>query len=164
MNIFYLDKDPIKCAMAHNDKHVVKMILEYAQLMSTAHRILDDIAPYENDILYKACYINHPCGKWIRQTSGNYDYTFKLWRALCGEYTYRYEKIHKTETRLLEALKHLPKNILHQPMTKPVLAMPDDVKNNRSALLSYRAYYNVHKKHLLKYTKREIPKWVQEKA
>ena len=41
MNIFYLDNDPIKSAELHCDKHVVKMIIEYAQLMSTAHRVLD---------------------------------------------------------------------------------------------------------------------------
>ena len=41
MNIFYLHKDPEISAKMHCDKHVVKMIIEYAQLMSTAHRILD---------------------------------------------------------------------------------------------------------------------------
>ncbi len=41
MNIFYLDHDVYKCAEMHNDKHTVKMILEYAQLLSTAHRFLD---------------------------------------------------------------------------------------------------------------------------
>jgi len=43
MNIFYLDKDPIKSAEMHCDKHVVKMIIEYAQLLSTAHRVLDGV-------------------------------------------------------------------------------------------------------------------------
>tara|TARA_Y100001970_G_scaffold80425_1_gene102161 strand:+ start:5295 stop:5789 length:495 start_codon:yes stop_codon:yes gene_type:complete len=164
MNIFYLDKDPVKAAMYHCDKHVVKMILEYAQLMSTAHRILDDIAPYENDILYKACYINHPCSKWVRQGSGNYQYTYRLWTTLCSEYTFRYGKKHLTEKKLRDHLYKLPKNIQIKDLTKPVLAMPDDVKNNRSPVKSYREYYLVHKKDLLKYTKREVPKWVQEKV
>ena len=43
MNIFYLDSDPIICAKMHNDKHCVKMILESAQMLSTAHRELDGI-------------------------------------------------------------------------------------------------------------------------
>ena len=43
MNIFYLDKDPKVCAKMHVDKHCVKMIVEYAQLLSTAHRVLDGI-------------------------------------------------------------------------------------------------------------------------
>jgi len=41
LNLFYLDRDPQLCAQMHCDKHVVKMILEYAQLLSTAHRLLD---------------------------------------------------------------------------------------------------------------------------
>ena len=41
MNIFFLDTDPKRCAKMHNNRHCVKMILEYAQLLSTAHRVLD---------------------------------------------------------------------------------------------------------------------------
>ena len=44
MNIFYLHNDPKICAEMHNDKHCIKMILEYAQLLSTAHRVLDGTA------------------------------------------------------------------------------------------------------------------------
>lgn len=41
MNIFVLDRDPYIAAQMHCDKHVIKMICEYAQLLSTAHRQLD---------------------------------------------------------------------------------------------------------------------------
>ena len=41
MNIFYLHENPEICAEYHCDKHVVKMILETAQMLSTAHRIID---------------------------------------------------------------------------------------------------------------------------
>ena len=41
MNIFYLHKKPEISAQLHCDKHVVKMIIEYAQMLSTAHRMLD---------------------------------------------------------------------------------------------------------------------------
>ena len=41
MNIFYLDKDPVKAAEYSCDKHVVKMILESAQMLCTAHRVQD---------------------------------------------------------------------------------------------------------------------------
>ena len=82
MNIFYLDRDPKTCAEMHCDKHVVKMIIEYAQLMSTAHRILDGdpyvsqtlggrriqrwkhpIKKMENT-LYKASHVKHPSNLW----------------------------------------------------------------------------------------------------
>ena len=43
MNIFYLHNDPKVCAELHVDKHVVKMIVEYAQLLSTAKRMTDGI-------------------------------------------------------------------------------------------------------------------------
>ena len=46
MNIFYLHNDPIECAKYHNNSHVIKMILEYGQLMSTAHRVLDGVEYY----------------------------------------------------------------------------------------------------------------------
>lgn len=41
MNIFYLSHDPREAAAFHCDKHVVKMIVETAQMLSTAHRLLD---------------------------------------------------------------------------------------------------------------------------
>ena len=41
MNIFYVDKDPVKAAKMLLDKHVVKMILESAQMLCTAKRVLD---------------------------------------------------------------------------------------------------------------------------
>ena len=43
MNIFYLDNHVSRCAEMHNDKHCIKMILEYAQLLSTAHRVIDGV-------------------------------------------------------------------------------------------------------------------------
>ena len=47
MNIFYLHNDPQIAAQMHCDKHVVKMILEYAQLLSTAHHELDGVPSIE---------------------------------------------------------------------------------------------------------------------
>ena len=41
MNIFVLDEDPTIAAQMQCDKHVVKMIVESAQMLSTAHRMLD---------------------------------------------------------------------------------------------------------------------------
>ena len=55
MNIFYLDTSPKTCAEMHCDKHVVKMIIEYAQLMSTAHRLLDGVQDIEKR------YVNYQC-------------------------------------------------------------------------------------------------------
>ena len=114
MNIFYLHEDTKECAKQHLDKHVVKMILEYAQLLSTAHRFLDGIqvvglsksgrkqTRYElsdnrDGILYSATHINHPSAIWVRKSKENYIWLSNMLLALCGEYTYRYGKTHKVE-------------------------------------------------------------------
>jgi len=49
VNIFYLDHDPVFAARAHCDRHVVKMILETAQLLSSAWHVLNPEA-VETDI------------------------------------------------------------------------------------------------------------------
>ena len=49
MNIFYLDKDAKTSAEMHLDKHCSKMLVEYAQLMSTAHRVLDGTEYYDKN-------------------------------------------------------------------------------------------------------------------
>ena len=82
MNIFYLNKDPEIAAQMHCDKHVVKMILESAQMLSTAHRILDgdDIANSKG--LYKMTHKNHPCNIWVRKNNENYEWLWSLYDNL----------------------------------------------------------------------------------
>lgn len=161
MNIFYLDKSPKICATQHCDKHVVKMILEYAQILSTAHYILDGSTNIAGVDLYKPTHKNHPSAKWVRESLDNYNYLYELFIALLDEYTYRYNKRHKTE-KLRVALKLRPANINSAPFTDPALAMPEEFKRN-TAIDSYHAYYKFGKAHLLAYTKREKPQWLMEK-
>ena len=95
MNIFYLHKDPVESAKLHCDKHVCKMIIEYAQMLSTAHRILDGSEyisqtlggrrikrwkhPNSNmeNVLYKASHINHPSTQWVRENAIQYQYAYE---------------------------------------------------------------------------------------
>ena len=181
MNIFYLDPDPKTCARYHLDKHVVKMIVEYAQLLSTAHRVLDGEEYYDlskngrkvkrfklpniglERVLYKACHINHPSAIWVRHSTENYRWLFKLWNELCKEYTHRYNRQHATFMKLAIDLVQLPKNIPKNIFTQPTLAMPEYCKND-DALISYRTYYINEILYMAKYTKREIPEWLQENA
>ena len=158
MNIFYLDHDVDTSAQYHTDKHVVKMILEYAQLLCTAHRLIDDI---ESDVLYKATHKNHPSAKFVRMTSGNYYYVYSLFIALCNEYTYRYGKVHKTDSRLRHALKDAPIQLPIGAMTRVPQAMPDAFKVPNS-MIAYRNYYRKDKQHLHKWTKRQIPSFIGE--
>ena len=177
MNIFYLDHDVVKCAEMHNDKHTVKMILEYCQLLSTAHRYLDGIEVIgktktgrnvkrwklndERDtILYSATHINHPSAVWCRKNAANYEWLHQLLVALCKEYTFRYGKIHKCQsTGLVDALSRIPSNIANEPFTQPTPAMPDQVKIAGDSVASYRNYYINNKTHLANWKKRKVPDW-----
>lgn len=159
MNIFYLDHDPKLAVQYHVDKHVVKMILEYAQLLSTAHHMLDGKESIKD--IYKSTHKNHPSAIWARQSKENYLWLYDLFINLCNEYTYRYEKIHLCESKLKDILKITPRNINNIEFTQPLQAMPDQYKNSDS-IKAYRDYYIGDKKHLAKWTKREVPKWYEK--
>ena len=152
------------------------MILEYAQLLSTAHRILDGnptvvsrattgrrqtkyiLADGRDDVLYSATHINHPSAVWVRQSDKNYDWLFSLFQALMSEYTYRYGKVHAC-SKLEMHLARLPDNIPQKPFTEPTPAMPDDVKVVGNSIASYRNYYVKNKTHLANWKKRFVPEW-----
>lgn len=176
MNIFYLHNNQTKNAQWHNNKHCVKQILEYAQLLSTAHRILDGkeivdspsgrktkrwvLGNSYESMLYKATHANHPSAIWCRYGYENYQWLAKQLKELCLEYTYRYGKVHKCEhDGLVDALQNSPLNISTKLFTEPTPAMPDDIKISGSSILSYRNYYIKNKPHLASWKKREIPEF-----
>lgn len=181
MNIFFLDFDPKVCAQMHNDKHCVKMILEYSQLLSTAHRILDGresngksvsgrnktiwrLNDERDSILYGSTHRNHPSAIWCRQSDSNYRWLHNLLCELCKEYTYRYGRIHKCESiGLVKILEQIPTNIPKKVFTEPTPAMPEEVKIFQNSIASYRNYYNKSKQHLAswkgKVNSRPIPEW-----
>lgn len=148
MNIFFLDKDPIKSARAMTNKHVVKMILETAQLLSTAHHILDEEKTPFKDTLYKKTHVNHPSAVWVRESSENYYWAYDHFKALCIEYNKRYHKIHMTETKLDTILKQLPKNIKQGHLTPIKLAITNKDFHFDDPYKSYRTYYEQEKLHL----------------
>ena len=156
MNVCYLDKDQNKCAKYHNDKHCVKMILEYAQLMCTAHRIVDD---NQTAFLYKAAHKNHPSTIWTRISKSNYEWLYKLFVELSEEYTYRYDRVHKSYLNLKEILSNPPSKIPDKGFTEPPPAMPEYCKIIGDSVSSYRNYYRQEKKHIAKWTKRPVPNW-----
>lgn len=180
MNIFYLDDDPKKAAQAHYDIHVRKMILETAQLLSTAHRVLDGeettmidkagrrrktyiFKDNRENLYYKSTHINHPSAKWVRESSENYKWAYSLYIELLKEYEYRFGKSHKT-SELKESLFNLPMNIKKGPFTNPPNAMDKEfIVNHESALYNYRNYYSKGKRKFMKYTKRKSgPSWLKD--
>ena len=185
MNIFYLSSDPIAAAQMQVDKHVVKMILETAQLLSTAHRLLDGteyidkryvegsfppryrnvkrwrLADDINDqLMYQATHINHPSAVWCRQSNNNYNWLFYHFVGLMDEYHYRYGKSHAC-AKLTGCLQSPPMNIPIGPKTQPTPAMDAKYIVSKDSVENYRNYYIHGKSHLHKYTKRQMPEWLR---
>ena len=185
MNLFILDTDPVKAAQLQCDKHVVKMIVESAQMLSTAHRMLDGVlkrAPSKSgktlskhwtlpdereDVLYKAVHAAHPCTVWTMRSNNNYTWHWIHFAALCDEYTHRYGKVHSTDKLLRERLKELPRNIEVWYKTQFPLAMkanpecmfPDD------PVKSYRMFYQTKQERFkMAWTNREVPEWFKYKV
>lgn len=179
MNIFFLHQNPAVCAEQHCDKHVVKMLVEYAQLMSTAHRVLDGqlwfgrsttgrkINRYfhpdtvMNQELYKACHVNHPSAVWVRHSAENYDWLQMLWTALSEEYTHRYGRLHESYRKLEYYLLLPPKNFKAEGFTQPTPAMshyPQCIVEGDS-VASYRNYYREAKSDFARWTNRDEPDW-----
>jgi hypothetical protein len=181
LNIFYLDNDTKTCAEMHVDKHCVKMILEYAQLLSTTHRLLDgtegirisslgrkkrtwNLPDDRNELMYSCTHANHPSAVWTRASDKNYMWLADLLEKLCEEYTYRYGKVHKTQAiGLVDMLKNrLPNNIPVGVFTEPTPAMPEHHKVPGNSVLSYQNYYIGDKSRMFSWKKREQPSWIQQ--
>lgn len=160
MNIFYLDKDPQRCAQYHCNSHVIKQILESAQLLSTAHRLLDKmyLTKEQDDVLYGITHRHHPSYKWVQRSKQNYEYLFQLFQELLKEYTYRYRNKHASE-KLLEYLKVPPLCIPDKGFTAFTQVVPEECRST-DPVEAYRAYYTQNKLHLLEYKGRDFPDWL----
>lgn len=154
MNLFILDEDIQKNVEYHVDKHVIKIIIEAAQLMSTAISFYNIKGPYKP---IRICNLV----RWCAFSRENYLWTYDYGIALCKEYTYRYNKIHKTQDKL-ETLKTYSNSIPSKGKTTHVLAIKDYCKTN-DVVESYRKYYNFEKTHLFSWKKREVPYWISRK-
>lgn len=176
MNIFYIDKDPVQAAIWMVDKHVVKMILETAQLLSTAHRVLDGtvysdasksgrkVSRYRLDdgrdsVIYQATHVNHPSAIWCRQSVENYLWLVEHMYALLDEYTYRYGKKHKCYEIAIH-LQSPPFNLKEYDMTPMPCAMDKEYIVSTEPVDNYRNYYKAGKASLHKWTKRDAPEWI----
>ena len=155
MNIFAVDYCPRKSAESLVDKHVVKMIVESAQILSTVHHRHNTW----HSELYKPTHINHPCVKWAAMTPSNYNWTYAHFCYLLDEYSYRYDKFGHKSLRLKMPLSAAPVNMAPGTLTPFALAMPDEYKVD-DPVESYRNYYSHAKKSLHKWTLRNKPSWI----
>lgn len=142
MNIFYLSTDPEKAAKYMYNKHVVKMILESAQLLCTAHVISDG----ENaDVPYKVTHKNHPSAIWARESTSNYKWLYDHMIALGEEYTRRYGKKHLTILKCSGVLSKAPTNVTKIELTPMPQCMPDQYKVPGNSVEAYWNYYEAEK-------------------
>ena len=136
MNIFYLHEDPKLAASYVYDKHKVKMILESAQMLCTAHHVYGN----GDNVPYKQAHLNHPSTIWARKSKATYMWLYEHMLALGHEYTHRYGKVHKSITKCKDFLATPPRHIQGEEFTQPPQAMPDEYK----AECSIEAYWNYY--------------------
>lgn len=159
MNIFYLDSSPKVAAKYHCDKHVVKMIVESAQILSTVKHQLGE----SESAPYRKTHQHHPCVKWAASSKKHYLWLHSLFVELCKEYTHRYGKIHKT-SQYVDVLRQVPKAIEKtvdwveppQAMAFPECKVPGD------SVAAYRNYYKFHKAHFAKWKTGDVPEFMLE--
>jgi len=151
--MFWLDPCLKQGVQEHCDKHVVKMPLEMAQLLSGAHHLNGSV---QSCNVYKLSHKAHPCMKWVSSSTEAYSACYSMFEALCAEYTYRYGKIHKSWRDKSEILRLNPCPDI--PAMNPPQCMPDIYKSD-CLYQAYRTYYINDKQHIASWTKRPAPDW-----
>lgn len=184
MNIFWLSWNIKECAQYHFDKHVIKMILETAQLLSCAYWMCESLEKAkelnENNLIYRKTHHNHPCAIWVREHINNFVLCAQLGLELCKEYTFRYKKIHITQRRIEwminnpPSLSSLPIHICEECkiksgcphiITKPPICITNKDYHTSSIIESYRVYYqSPEKSHIRSYKNRNFPSWFKTKV
>ena len=147
MNIFYLHHLPIIAAKLHCDTHVVKMVLETAQILSTIHHQNGSPAPY------KPTHANHPSVKWAAASPAHYRWLQSLGANLCNEYRLRYGRTHACEVYIKGALASPPAGMTKLwTWTEPPKCMPVEYQEG-STVDAYRRYYREAKKSIAKWAR-----------
>lgn len=157
MNIFILHTDPVVAAQHHCDKHVVKMTLECAQILSTVNAVNGVPAPY------KPAYVKHPAVLWAGRNAANYLWTLRHGKALAREFELRYGKKHKSEAVFEHLFRvngpRIGEFLPRGSRTPFALCMPDHLKCD-DAVVSYRKFYHEYKSYFAAWEKgRTAPSW-----
>lgn len=157
MNIFIPSNNQKDCVISLDDKRLVKMVLETAQILSTVASL------NKYNVTYKPTHVNHPCVKWTAESNDNYWWLYTYFALICGEYTYRFDKVHKCTQLLNELAVSIP----NKGMTDFV-----NCTSNKDKGISFKHISDVHEAYRLylnsrwvtdtrkpMWTKREKPKW-----
>jgi hypothetical protein len=159
MQIFIISKNPKTAARMLCDKHIIKMILESCQILSTCHHLYN--SKYVNKI-YKKTHINHPCVLWVCKSKSNYQWLVEHLKELFKEYFFRYNKKEHKSYKIFKYLKNAPENLEDLALTKFAKVVPDKFRKY-SIVKSYRTFYIEKKLEFCKWTKRKRPKWLDYK-
>ena len=146
MNIFFLHRSAPLAAKYHCDKHVVKMILESAQIMATVHHMYGN----SERVTYKPTHQSHPCVQWVAQSRLHYMYLQQLAVYLCMEYRKRYGKVHKCEALIYGELSLAPEQCIKSFWVDPPQCMPEQYQQ-ADVVQAYRAYYKGEKSSFAKW-------------
>lgn len=169
MNLFVLHSDPVRAARMHCDKHLTKMLVETAQLLSYAHRLENSAYADKHDLYaLNRGHAGHPCTLWLLEDARNYRWSYDLLHALLAEYDYRYQGLsagkYARVVAMADALRKLPKSYDTPSKGEPplfVMAMgkfPECMGD--CAVESYRRYYIMDKQAFAVWNnKRPAPKW-----
>lgn len=148
MNIFVLDYDISLAAKYHCDKHIVKMVLETAQLLSGVKILHGETAAYK----MSKGHLGHPCTKWAAESLDNFNWLHELGLELCDEYTRRYNKTHLSQEKVIDCIVP-PKTLTSKGLTPFARAfrrtMPAEnlkrLLDTEDVVDAYRLYYNLDK-------------------
>ena len=173
MNIFFLHPNARRCARWHCNKHVVKMILETAQLLYTAHWVLEmaenRLPCFKDAPLQKSSGIRgylsihnpaHPSAIWTRASKEHYEWLCLLGLELCREFTHRFKKTHSCEVHIRWLASNIPRTLPSNGWRDPPCAMPPEYRISKNSVSCYRLYYVKGKSTLLQYTSRNPPHWL----
>jgi len=146
MNIFKTNENPDICARDLDSKRLIKMILETAQLLSTAIYKTGGTGPY------RLTHASHPCSIWAAESDLNYRWLVTYFISLNKEYTLRYGRTHKSFSLLNQFTEYADK------MPKgPLVMVPNCTifKNIDDTLVAYQLYldYKLGKDEVKRYMK-----------
>ncbi|MCE5250894.1 hypothetical protein LLG96_11800 [bacterium] len=152
MNVFFLHRDPVMCARYHCDRHVVKMQLEDAQLLSVAVRKCGI------DAGYRLTHGNHPAVVWTQASIGHWLWLRSLAFELEKEWRFRYshpeEKTHKS----VDVVRQLPVPPLpERGWTDPPPIMDGKYITGGDSIASYRTLYREDKVRFATWKRRPAP-------
>lgn len=157
MNMFWLHDDSEVSARLHCDRHVTKMCIEYAQILSTAAELQGFHDP---DRMYEPIpNLNRKVHEWAAESADNFVRLLKMAKALGNEFEHRYGNHHASMVDVISEFDLTELNMDYVGATEPPLCMPDEYQVEGDVIKSYRNFYNHGKTWDLSWTKRDVPDW-----